>query len=143
MRAHREAPNNPPAAARTFRLLSYKHTAPLSPLECAVPRFPTTVHSKRLTRSAKSFRMRTYEKTRGEGSPPISASQPPFTSKETRRTRSRTATTTSQCPLPLLYFQQVPTIKFSNSFLLITIQNAPGVWGYVRFSNFNFRFSNS
>src|SRR5215831_9110280 len=36
MRAHREAPNNPPAAARTFRLLSYKHTAPLSPLECAL-----------------------------------------------------------------------------------------------------------
>src|SRR5262249_1324358 len=54
-----EAPDNLPAAARTFRLLPYKCPAPISPLECAVARFPTTVHSKRLTKSAKSFRMRT------------------------------------------------------------------------------------
>src|SRR5215467_5762074 len=44
------------------------------------------------------------------------------------------------CPLSPLCFQQLPTIKFSNSFLLITIQNAPRVWG-VRFSNFDFRVS--
>src|SRR5262249_32171113 len=110
MRAHREAPNNPPAAAHNFRLLFYKHAAPVSPLECAVPRFPTTVHSKRLTRSAKSFGMRTYEKTRGEGSPLNSFSQPPFTAKETRRPALRTATIISQSPLPLLYFQSLPTV---------------------------------
>src|SRR5215472_14742251 len=83
MRAHREAPNNPRVAIHNSRLLLYKYPTPVTPLECAVARFPTTVHSKRLTRSAKSFRMRTYEKTKGEGSPPIYASQPPFTPKET------------------------------------------------------------
>src|SRR5215472_5235833 len=80
-----EAPNNLPAAARTFRLLPYKHLAPISPLECALPRFLATVHSKRLTRSAKSFRMRTYEKTRGEGPPTHSSFLPTFTRKETRQ----------------------------------------------------------
>src|SRR5215471_10044683 len=34
-----------------------------------------------------------------------------------------------QCPLPPLCFQQLPTIKFHNSFVLITMQNAPpGGW---------------
>jgi hypothetical protein len=33
---------------------------------------------------------------------------------------------------PVLYFQSLPTIKFCNSFLLITIQNAGGGWGPLR-----------
>jgi|SRR5579859_1686923 len=33
-----------------------------------------------------------------------------------------------QSPLLPLCFQQLPTIKFSNSFLLTTIQNGGGVW---------------
>ena len=32
-----------------------------------------------------------------------------------------------QCPLLALCFQQLPTVKFSNHFVLITIQNAPRV----------------
>src|SRR5215510_12279408 len=35
---------------------------------------------------------------------------------------------TCQCPLPLLCFQSLPTIKFCNSFVLITMQIAPRVW---------------
>ena len=80
-----EAANNPPASARTFRFLSYKHPAPVRPLECALPRFLTTAHSKQLTGPHKSFRMRTYEKTRGEGPPTHSSFLPPFTRKETRQ----------------------------------------------------------
>src|SRR5262249_32778388 len=40
---------------------------------------------------------------------------------------------TCQCPLPPLCFQSFPTIKFRNPFalILITIQNAPGVWGLL------------
>ena len=34
-----------------------------------------------------------------------------------------------QCPLPLLCFQSLPTIKFCNRFVLITIQIAGGVAG--------------
>src|SRR5262245_8388718 len=34
-----------------------------------------------------------------------------------------------QCPLLSLCFQQLPTIKFHNSFVLITMQNARGVGG--------------
>src|SRR5215471_10315278 len=34
-----------------------------------------------------------------------------------------------QRPLLSLCFQQLPTIKFSNPFVLITMQIAPGVWG--------------
>src|SRR5262249_44513898 len=33
-----------------------------------------------------------------------------------------------ECPLPSLCFQQLPTVKFCNSFVLITMQNAPGVY---------------
>src|SRR5215471_19687577 len=49
---------------------------------------------------------------------------------------------TCQCPLPLLCFQQLPTIKFCNPFLLITMQIARGVGGpsHFPFSLFNFRF---
>ena len=49
---------------------------------------------------------------------------------------------TTNCPAPhllSLYFQSLPTIKFCNSFVLITIQIAPG-WGVVPI--FQFRSSN-
>src|SRR5215467_5542007 len=52
-------------AACNSRLLFYNYIAPVSPLECALPRFPATVHSKQLTGSDKSFRMRTYTKPGG------------------------------------------------------------------------------
>src|SRR5215469_17575692 len=73
MRGHRGVPHNRTLAIPLSRLLSYKYTAPISPLECALPQCPATVHSKELIRSAKSFRMRTYTKTGGRGSPPIFA----------------------------------------------------------------------
>src|SRR5215467_2096015 len=85
MRGRCEVPKNPPATARTFRLLPYKHRAPASPLECALTRLPTTAHSKRLTGSAKSFRMCSYKKTRGEGPRSAAPSRPRFTSKGTSR----------------------------------------------------------
>src|SRR5215510_13750632 len=34
-----------------------------------------------------------------------------------------------QCPLSPICFQQLPTIKSHNPFVLITIQNTPRVWG--------------
>jgi len=80
-----EAPDNPQVAARTLHVLSYKHHAPVSPLECALPRFPTTVHSKRLTRSAKSFRMRTYEKTGGRVPHPFLLPSPVYSKGNTSR----------------------------------------------------------
>src|SRR5215472_262820 len=38
-----------------------------------------------------------------------------------------------QCPLTPICFQQLPTIKFRNAFVLITMQIAPGMWGYSPF----------
>src|SRR5215472_2649013 len=82
MNGHVEVPNKSPEAACPCRLLLCKHPAPVSPLECALPRFPVTVHSKRLTQHAKCFRMRTYAKTGGRGPLPFSPSLPSFTLKE-------------------------------------------------------------
>src|SRR5215470_12080248 len=111
-----EAPNNLPAAARTFRLLPYKRPAPVSPLECAVARFPTTVHSKRLTKSANSFRMRTYRKTGGRVPHPVPPPRPPFTRKET---------TASSLPYIL------PSSVYSNSFVFILFTKLPGWQGFL------------
>jgi|SRR5689334_3427140 hypothetical protein len=83
MRGHCGVPHNSPPASHPSRLLFYKHHAPVSPLECALPRCRVTVHSKQLTRSAKSFRMRTYKKTGGRGPLLFPPSQPPFTPKPT------------------------------------------------------------
>src|SRR5215472_7026431 len=83
MNGHVEVPNKSPEAACPCRLLLCKHPAPVSPLECALPRFPITVHSKRLTQRAKCFRMRTYAKTGGRGPLPFPPSLPSFTLKET------------------------------------------------------------
>src|SRR5262249_15839140 len=83
MVAHRAVPNNTRAAFRTCRLLSYKHRTHLSPLECALPRCPVTVHSKQLTGSAKFFRMRTYIKTGGGGTAHFPPSHSAFTPKAT------------------------------------------------------------
>src|SRR5215831_1694341 len=139
-----EAANNPPASARTFRLLSYKHPTPVRPLECALPRFPTTVHSKRLTRSAKSFRMRTYEKTGGRGPHPLPRSHALFTPKETysRAFRSsyprkfaaskksagfQSLVTNHQSPSLLsLYFQQLPTIKLNYPMRIVHPERSEG-----------------
>ncbi len=74
---------NPPETARPSRLLLYKHPAPVSPLECALPQHPATVHSKQLTRSSKSFRMRTYEKTGGRVPHSFPPPHSPFTPKGT------------------------------------------------------------
>src|SRR5690349_1585657 len=65
MRGHCGVPHNSPPASYPSRLLPYKHPAPVSPLECALPRCCVNAHSKQLTGSAKSFGMRTYEKTGG------------------------------------------------------------------------------
>jgi len=86
---HRKIPQTPPRAARPFRLLPYQHTASVSPLECAVTRSPTTAHSKQLTGSANSFRMRSYAKTGGRGCRPFAPSHLPFTPKDTRRKAMR------------------------------------------------------
>jgi len=83
MRGHREVPQNSAEAAPNCRLLFHKHSVPLSSLECAVPRFLTTVHSKRLTGLAKSFRMRSYTKTGGRGPRPLAPFRPWFTPKGT------------------------------------------------------------
>ena len=85
MRARREVPKNPPVAAHSFRLLLYKHHSPVSPLECAITRFLTTVLSKRLTEPAKSFRIRTYKKVQGGGPALNRISRPRFTPKGTSR----------------------------------------------------------
>src|SRR5215831_19070285 len=90
MVAHHAVPNNTRAAFRTCRLLSYKHHTPLSPLECALPRCPVTVHSKQLTGSAKFFRMRTYIKTGGRGYRPFPPCRLTFTPKEIRQNRLST-----------------------------------------------------
>jgi len=122
MRAHREAPNNPRVAIHNSRLLLYKYPTPVSPLECAVPRFPTTVHSKRLTRSAKSFRMRTYEKTGGRGPLPFLPSQPPFTPKGT----CWPSPVARHLPLGTVFcFQRVTSCPICKSFVLKTFQQ----WG--------------
>src|SRR5215467_13593194 len=83
MNGHVEVPNKSPEAACPFRLLLCKHPAPVSPLECALPRFPVTVHSKWLTQHAKCFRMRTYAKTGGRGPLPFPPFLTSFTLKET------------------------------------------------------------
>ena len=83
MRGHCGALHNSPRVSRLSRLLPYKHPAPISPLECALPRSCVNAHSKQLTRSAKSFRMRTYKKTRERGGLLFPPSQPPFTPKPT------------------------------------------------------------
>src|SRR5215467_11404300 len=111
MIGHLEAPKNPPSAGRLFSLLPYKHPAPVSLLECALPRLPTTVHSKQLTRSAKSFRMRSYTKTGGRGPRPFPPSLPPFTQKET---------TASSLPYIL------PSSVYSNSFVFTLFTKLPG-----------------
>jgi len=116
MRGHQEVPQNPPEAAHLSRLLFYKHLAPVSPLECALPRFPATVHSKRLTRSANSFRMRTYAKTGGRGPRPFPPSRPPFTLKETY---FRTLP-----PVFRIFFQ----VPYAVSPLLATLTKTAGVY---------------
>src|SRR5215471_9014721 len=83
MIGYRDVPQNTPVAAQTSRLPFYKPTAPLSPLECAVPRRLTTVHSKELTKSAKPFRMRTYAKTGGRGPHLFAPSNRKFTREVT------------------------------------------------------------
>src|SRR5689334_15362841 len=82
MNGHREVPQLPPASVRPSLLLKDKHLAPVSPLECALPRCQATVHSKRLTGSAKPFRMRTYTKTGGRVPRSILPCHPLFTLKE-------------------------------------------------------------
>ena len=125
MRGHREAPNNPPEATRPSRLLSYKHPALLSPLECALTESPTTVHSKRLTQPDKSFRMRSYEKT-GGGAPAVSASQPPVYSKGNRLGFAQHATVTHR-----LFPFSSTTYELPNLQALCFHNDAtvPGVWG--------------
>jgi len=83
MLAHRKASQNLSENLYPSRLPLYKHHRPISPLECALPKSPATVHSKELTESAKSFRMRTYAKTGGRGPHPFPPSSPSFTRKET------------------------------------------------------------
>src|SRR5262245_37064936 len=65
MLGHRKAHANLPEAARTSRLLSYKHIASISPLECALTQSHSTAHSKELTGAPKPFRMRTCTKPGG------------------------------------------------------------------------------
>src|SRR5215470_4105225 len=48
MNGHLEAPELLLEAARSSRLLYYKHPEPVSRLECALPQFPATVHSNNL-----------------------------------------------------------------------------------------------
>jgi len=122
MRAHREAPDNPQVAAHNFRLLFYKHPTPVSLLESALPRSLATVHSKELTGSAKSFRMRTYEKTGGRGSSSISALPTPVHSK------GNMLAFTCRPPLTTRYrllFQRVTSCPICKSFVLKTFQQ----WG--------------
>ncbi len=107
---------NPAAASRASRLLSYKHPAPVSPLECALTEFPVTVHSKRLTQQRRSFRMRSYEKTGGRGPTHFPPSYSKFTPKGTAAAQSPT--------LFRIFFQvpYAPTPLFSHS-----SQNCRGV----------------
>src|SRR5215472_14627888 len=81
MLARREVTQNSPQVIYTLCLLYYKYKQPVSPLECALPQFLATVHSKELTRSANSFRIRTYAKTRGECPRSKPALPPPIYSK--------------------------------------------------------------
>ena len=83
MRGHREVPQNSAVAATLLRLLPYKYLPLVSPLECALTGLRGTVHPKELARSPKSFRMRSYAKTGGEGPRSIAHSSPRFTPKGT------------------------------------------------------------
>ena len=84
MHGHREVPKNPPVSAHASRLLPYKQPASISPLECALTEPCVTGHSKRLTGSAKSFRMRSSTKTGGRGYRSLPLSHLSFTPKETK-----------------------------------------------------------
>src|SRR5215470_15778479 len=55
MIAHRKASQNLSENLHPSRLPLYKHRRPISPLECALPGSPATVHSKELTESANFF----------------------------------------------------------------------------------------
>ena len=79
MLARHKVTQNSPQVTYTLCLLSYKYNQPVSPLECALPQFLATVHSKELTRSANSFRMRAYTKTGGRGARPFPPRSSPFT----------------------------------------------------------------
>jgi len=126
MRGHREAPNNPPEATRPSRLLSYKHPALLSPLECALTESPTTVHSKRLTQPDKSFRMRSYEKTRGVPPHAFPPSRPLFTPKGT----DWDSLSTRQSPIACsLFLQRLTNCPICKPFVSTTMQQCRGCGG--------------
>ena len=102
MNGHMEGPQLLLEAAFSSRLLHYKYPAPVSPLECALPQFPATVHSKQLTGSAKSFRMRSYTKTGGRGPHSFPPSCPPFTPKETHSSSLPYILPSSVCSKPFV-----------------------------------------
>src|SRR5215472_11171378 len=79
MLARHKVTQKSPQVTYTLCLLTYRYNQPVSPLECALPQFLATVHSKELTRPANSFRMRTYAKTGGRGARPFQPLSSPFT----------------------------------------------------------------
>ena len=142
MRGHAEAPHKAPQAARPSCLHFCKYRSPVSPLECALTESLTTAHSKELTGSANSFRMRSSTKTPGGGSRLLPPSRPPFTPKEThfvppassRLSRqdggaAKVAQPRISSPLPSLYFHELTNCTICNSFHFIAMQLYPGVWG--------------
>ena len=123
MFGNRKAHANLPEAAQPYRLLLYKHPRPISPLECALPRYHATVHSKELTRPAKPFRMRTYAKTGGRGPRPLPHSLRQFTAKET----IQVPLVTGNIPVATIFcFQRLTNCPICKPFVFAMMQQYPG-----------------
>ena len=143
MRGHAEAPHNPPEVAYPSCLYSYKHASLVSPLECALTESPTTAHSKELTESANSFRMRSSTKTPGEGPASFHCQAPRLLQRKHISYRRLPAWLSRQdggatkaahpCISPLFAsfcFQRLTHCPICKSIVLITLQQVPpGVGG--------------
>src|SRR5215472_11335092 len=81
---HREAPQNPSPATRSPRLRFYKQSLSITLLESTLAKLFIPKH-------LKSFRINTYEKTRGRVLHSFPHPQSPFTPKETRHPESAAA----------------------------------------------------
>src|SRR5215467_3423280 len=143
MNGHMEGPQLLLEAACSSRLLPHKHPAPVSPLECALPQFPATVHSKQLTRSANFFRMRSYAKTGGRGPHSFPSSRPTFTPKETSRVHLIGPANRESPSFPSFSFQQLTNCPICKPSVLKTLQQYRGCGRIRRGVSFKNYFNSS